>query len=87
MDDYLSFKNNSKGEYNEGASKCDQADPQTEDFIWTLEYSNTMLNINGIDYTILQLDNSTLKFSMLQISVPFDPFAEIYTITDTYRRK
>ena len=82
-DDITTFKTNSEGEFNEGATKCDVADPQSVAFLWTLTNNNTTLNISALaDFTIVQLDNTTLKIS--------DSFVEdgvTYTETFTFTRK
>jgi hypothetical protein len=63
-DDILTFKTNSEGEFNEGGTKCDAADPQSIPFLWTLKNNDKTLNISALsDYTIVQLDNTTMKLS------------------------
>jgi Lipocalin-like domain len=82
-DDITTFKTNSEGEFNEGATKCDPGDPQSVPFLWTLTNNNTNLNISAVaDFTIVQLDNTTLKIS--------DTFVEggvTYTETFVFTRK
>jgi hypothetical protein len=78
------------GEFNEGATKCDPADPQTEAFAWTLKSNNTILTISqtiagitiGLDFEILQLDASTLK-----LKYTFVESGVTYTNTTTYARQ
>jgi hypothetical protein len=82
-DNVIIFKANSEGEFNEGATKCDAADPQTVPFLWTLQNNNTKLSISAIvTMDILQLDDTTLK-----LKYPFDFSGVNYTITETYVRK
>ncbi len=82
-DNITTFKTNSEGEFNEGATKCDAADEQTIPFLWTLKDNNTTLNISAIaDFKILQLDATTLK-----ISSTFDDGGVTYTETFTFTRK
>lgn len=78
------------GEFNEGATKCDPADPQTEAFAWVLKSNNTILTISqtvggvtiGFDFEILQLDASTLK-----LKYTFVESGVTYTNTTTYARQ
>ena len=89
-DDIYIIKANGVGEYNEGATKCDPGDPQTEAFTWALKSNNTILTISettggisvGVDYEIIQLDASTLK-----LKFTFDNAGVSQTITETYTRK
>jgi outer membrane lipoprotein-sorting protein len=82
-DDITTFKTNSEGEFNEGATKCDVADPQSTPFLWTLTNNNTTLNISALaDFKIVQLDATTLK-----LSTTFDENAVTYTETFTFTKK
>lgn len=65
IDDIYTFKTNGQGVEDEGGSKCDPMDDQTTPFVWTLKDNNTVLYVDllGEDYTIIQLDNTTLKLS------------------------
>lgn len=82
-DNVIIFKANSEGEFNEGATKCDPADPQTVSFLWTLQNNNTTLNISALaTLDILQLDNTTLK-----VRYPYDFNGTTYSVTETYVRK
>lgn len=69
-DDLTTFKANGVGELNEGATKCDASDPQTQSFSWALKENETILNFEGLDFTIVELSGSTLKVSLT------DPFEE-----------
>jgi len=47
--------------YDEGATKCDAADPQKK--TGSYAYSHPALTVNGYQLTVLQLDATTLKYS------------------------
>lgn len=89
-DNIFIIKANGVGEANEGALKCDAADPQTEAFTWALKNNNTILNISetlngvvvGLDFEIVQLDAATLKlkFTLVEAGVS-------YVNTTTYKRQ
>jgi outer membrane lipoprotein-sorting protein len=82
-DDVTTFKTNSEGEFNEGASKCDVADPQSTPFLWTLKDNNTTLNISALaDFKIVSIDATTLK-----LSTTFDENSVTYTETFTFTKK
>jgi len=82
-DDITTFKTNSEGEFNEGATKCDPSDPQSTAFLWTLKENNTVLNISALaDFKIVQLDATTLK-----LSTTFDENGVTYTETFTFTKK
>jgi hypothetical protein len=82
-DDLTIFKTNSEGEFNEGPTKCDAADPQSIQFLWTLKSNDTILNISAAaDFTILQLDGTTLK-----LSSTFVDGGVTYTETYTFIKK
>jgi hypothetical protein len=82
-DDVTTFKTNSEGEFNEGASKCDVSDPQSTAFLWTLKDNNTTLNISALaDFKIVTLDGKTMK-----LSNTFDENGVTYTETYTFARK
>lgn len=85
-DDLSIFKANGVGEYNEGPTKCDPADPQTVAFTWALQNNDKNLVISGgglsLTYEIVQLNNTT---ATLQIKE--DVGGTLYTETWTYQRK
>ena len=83
LDDIITFKVNSEGEFSEGATKCNAADPQSTPFLWTLTNNNTKLNISALaEFTIVQLDATTLK-----ISDSFVDSGITYTETLTYTKR
>src|SRR5574343_664654 len=60
-DDLTTFATNGTGTVDEGASKCDPADPQTTSFTWSFANNETELNFDGDNFKILSLDGSYLK--------------------------
>ena len=61
-DNYYIFKTNGELEMNEGTTKCDPADPQTDIGSWELTNNETTLIIGNIDtYLIEDLNTSTMK--------------------------
>jgi|SRR5690606_4184595 len=60
-DNYYIFKANGELELNEGNSKCDQADPQTETANWQLINNENTLVIENDNYAIEDLNTSTLR--------------------------
>ncbi|MCU0380754.1 MAG: lipocalin family protein [Chitinophagaceae bacterium] len=81
-DDVIIVNAGNTGEYNEGATKCDPGDDQAIPFTWALTNNNTVLVVDGYSFTILQLDETTLK---LQIKETVS--GTQYTYTTTYVRK
>ncbi|MDP1726463.1 MAG: hypothetical protein Q8M15_06735 [Bacteroidota bacterium] len=65
-DNTRKFNTNGTGKDDEGATKCNASEPQTTDFTWVFDSSQTKLTENGTDvYNVLQLDASTCKVSMV----------------------
>jgi hypothetical protein len=62
-DDFTTFKTNGTAEGNEGASKCDSADPQTYSLTWSFASNETKLNIDGDEYNLVELTGTKLKIS------------------------
>ena len=61
-DNYYIFKPTGELEVNEGGTKCDPADPQTDIGSWQLSNNETTLIIGNIDtYLIEDLNTSTMK--------------------------
>jgi hypothetical protein len=46
-DNTLKFSSDSTGVYDEGATKCDPADPQSIPFTWTYNDTSSVINIQG----------------------------------------
>jgi hypothetical protein len=81
-DDVFIVKAGNVGEFNEGPTKCDPADDQVIPFTWALQSNNTVLVVDGYSFTIVQLDNTTLKISYKETVGGTE-----YTATSTYVRK
>lgn len=60
-DNYYTFKNNGQVETNENTSKCDPADPQTVTTPWQFTQTETRLVMDGDEYIIDALTNTTLR--------------------------
>lgn len=60
-DGYYTFKSNGTFEVNEGATKCEADDNQTETGNWNFIADETKINFDGEEYTLLELTGSTLK--------------------------
>ena len=83
LDNTLTFnKDTATGVFDEGALKCDAADPQTLDFQWMLKNGDSVINFSGNlpgelqgDVKILTLTNTQLIMSknvVLTFPVQFD---------------
>ncbi|MBK5270746.1 MAG: lipocalin family protein [Bacteroidia bacterium] len=69
-DNVYSFIATGTGSINEGSSKCDPNDPQSNPFTWSFTNSEAMLNISTIlftggsnDFTLVSLNESQLVVS------------------------
>ncbi|MEJ0101030.1 MAG: lipocalin family protein [Bacteroidota bacterium] len=83
-DDFVTFNADNTGLTDDGPTKCDPSDEQTYPLAWQLSDNDSKLVLAtfGETYTILQLDNSTLK-----ISDTFEENSITYTNTLTLKRK
>jgi len=81
-DDVVTFKTGGTGEFSEGATKCDPNANQTEPFTWALTNNDNTLVIQGQQFNLVQVDNSTLK-----VSSAFTESGVNYTNTLTFTRK
>ena len=63
-DNFFTFSSDGTGVMDEGATKCDGADPQTVPFTWVLKNNDTVINAGDLsdntDATILALDDNQL---------------------------
>ena len=50
----------------EGATKCDPADPQTELETWSFNSTETIITENGSDAKLLNLTDNELKMSLVE---------------------
>lgn len=48
LDNTITFKTGGTGVFDEAAQKCDVADPQVENFVWSFADGETALNVNII---------------------------------------
>lgn len=63
IDNYLTFKTNNDYIENEGASKCDPTDPQTETGRWQFIMNETAILIDNEDTAVLKkITSDTLRF-------------------------
>jgi hypothetical protein len=60
-DNFYAFHSTHKFVYDEGPTKCDPLDPQTDEVSWQLADNEATLMIDSDPYSILQLDNQTLR--------------------------
>jgi hypothetical protein len=64
----------------DGATKCDPADPQTVTGTWQFAANETQMVLDSSPYTITKLDASNLEYQV------FEPFFQS-TFTVTFIRK
>ncbi len=82
LDNFYKFNTDNTGVYDEGASKCDPADPQTVPLTWELLNSGTQLKIG----TTLYADTAALVSVnatnlVLQSSDEYNGVVSLYKIT------
>lgn len=63
-DNFYTFHPNGTWEMNEGPSKCDPGDPQTESSTWALTNNDSSINLASDIYTVQQLTNTTLQIKL-----------------------
>jgi hypothetical protein len=68
--------------FDEGATKCDPADPQTQTLPWSFNSDETILTVDGESYKVLTLTSTQLKVSISEVIGGVN-----YTITSTYAKK
>jgi hypothetical protein len=87
-DDTEKFNTGGTGVSDEGATKCDPADPQTESFTWVFNPSETIITIDGESQNIIQLDETTFKSSVILDGSDIGGTAGVkYTLTGTFSNK
>lgn len=85
-DDTEKYNTGGSGVSDEGATKCDPADPQTENFTWAFANNETKLVLDGDTGDILQLDGTTLKIAtQVDGSELGGTPGTMYTLTITYK--
>ena len=60
-DDYSVFKTNGTIENNEGPTKCYPQDPQIEISTWAFKSNETILEVDGDDHIIEELNGTTMR--------------------------
>lgn len=61
-DDYLKFNKDGSAEINEGLTKCNSTDPQSQLIQWKfLDDSGNRIEINGEEYIVDTLDDNNFK--------------------------
>lgn len=80
-DNVIIFAAGGTGTVDEGAFKCDPADPQSIPFTWSFTSNETMINFSsavfagiGGDFKIISLTETELKISQ-QVTIPPSPIA------------
>src|SRR5829696_2995569 len=66
-DDHTTFFADGTGELDEGASKCNQGDPQTTPITWDLDQSETLLTVEGVQYMIDVLTETQLVLKEIEV--------------------
>lgn len=61
-DNFFSFSASSVATLDEGPTKCDPTDPQTETGTWQFTQNETYLKINGDEWKLEELTTTTLKW-------------------------
>jgi len=84
-DDTEKYNTGGTGVSDEGASKCDPTDPQSENFTWSFINNETQLKNDDQVFNIIQLDASTLKSNVSVDGALIGGTAgTTYTVTTTY---
>ena len=65
-DNIVKYNTNGTTFDDEGASKCDPADPQTEQETWSFNSTETIITENGSDAKLLNLTDNELKMSSVE---------------------
>lgn len=87
-DDIQIFMSNKTGTMDEGATKCDANDPQTESFTWSFNADETKITIDGDEATLEELTATTLKISSVVNGEDFEEEPPVdHKIVFTYKHK
>ena len=82
-DNFSTYNKNGTYVDDEGATKCDPADPQTTPGTWYFSNNETVLVQDSIDtFNVLQNDGNTLKVSKQQVNL-----GVTYTLTITANKQ
>jgi hypothetical protein len=63
-DNFVTFNTNGQATIDEGPTKCDPMDPQTETASWQFTNNETSMVIDGDTYEIKELSNTTLRLKL-----------------------
>ena len=63
-DDFQTFKTNGMVTMDEGATKCDPTDPQTEDVLWMLSTDEKTITIDGDPAELTTINQTDLVMTM-----------------------
>lgn len=66
-DDRTTFVTGGTGELDEGASKCDDSDPQTIPLTWALDQNETKLTVQGDEYLIETLTETQMVIKQIEV--------------------
>jgi hypothetical protein len=66
-DDHTTFFTDGKAELDEGATKCNASDPQTMSLTWSMNQDETQLQVQGIEYMIESLTESTMVLKEIEV--------------------
>jgi len=85
-DDLVKYEANKTGIYDDGATKCDPTDPQTEVFNWTWDLTETKITEDGMIYDVIQLNETTLKSEAILDGASFGGTPGVkYKFTATFK--
>jgi hypothetical protein len=85
-DDLTKYDANKTGVYDDGATKCDPKDPQTNTFTWSFDLSETKITEDGETLDIEELTETTLKYSLVMDGADLGGTAGIkYKFTVTFK--
>jgi hypothetical protein len=62
-DNYYVFNANGTAEINEGATKCNDSDPQSDPTTWSLSADEKELTIDGNTFTVLELSTNKMRLN------------------------
>lgn len=85
-DDTQKFNTGGTGVIDEGATKCNPSDPQTENFPWAFASNETKIVVDGDSFDLVQLDATTLKMTIQIDGEDIGGTAgTMYTLTSTFK--
>jgi hypothetical protein len=86
-DNTLTFSTDGTGVIDEGATKCDSNDPQTESFNWNFASNETVLQVSTTLFAggSSDLDIVTLNDSQLVVSLSIDVLGTTQTVVVSFK--